>query len=105
MNDAIDDGVDFMFSRQEADGHWQDLTGFPGGVPALCTLALLNAGVETDDPKMQLALDNLRKLTVSGELDKVYVASLFASVFAMAEPERDRLLLEQIVDWLEKRER
>lgn len=101
VNAAVDKGVDFLFSRQEADGHWPDLTGFRGGVPALCTLALLNAGVEIDDPKMEKALENLRRLAVSGEVDKTYCVSLFASVFAAADPARDRLILENAVNWLE----
>ena len=48
---AIQDGIKFLERQQEPDGHWEDFTGQPGGVTALCTLALLNAGVEADDPK------------------------------------------------------
>ncbi|HEV7278914.1 MAG TPA: DUF4159 domain-containing protein [Pirellulaceae bacterium] len=101
VNAAVDKGVDFLFSRQEDDGHWADLTGYRGGVPALVTLALLNAGVDAEHPKMQKALDHLRKLHLSGEVDKTYVISLFASVFAAADPAGDRLILENAVTWLE----
>ena len=58
----------------------------PGGVSALCTLALLNAGVEPDDQQMQKALE----LSPHDPARETYVVALQTMVFARAEPDRDR---------------
>ena len=71
--------------------------GQPGGMSALCTLALLNAGVEPSDPQIQKALAYLRKF----KPERTYVASLQTMVFARAEPEKDPLLISRNVKWLE----
>src|SRR4051812_5388814 len=47
---AIDRGVGFLKRTQNQNGSWPDYGAFPGGVSALCTLALLNAGVPLSDP-------------------------------------------------------
>ena len=59
VRQAIQRGTSFLSGLERADGSWPDLTSAgtveqPGGVSALCTLALLNAGVEPSDEKMQL---------------------------------------------------
>ena len=73
------------------------MVGQPGGISALCTLALLNAGVEPDDEKMQKALNHLRKITPAW----TYVVALQTMVFARASPEQDRVLIGRNVKWLE----
>ena len=73
------------------------MVGQPGGISALCTLALLNAGVEPDDEKMQKALSYLRKIKPAA----TYVVALQTMVFARAEPDRDRVLIDRNVKWLE----
>lgn len=94
---AIDNGVKYLKSQQRADGSWIDLIGQHGGISALCTLALLNSGVEPDDPAMQRALDYLRTVPPK----QTYVTSLQTMVFARAMPEKDRMLLRRNVTWLE----
>jgi hypothetical protein len=94
---AIDRGVGFLKGQQRNDGSWADWVGQPGGVSALCTLALLNAGVEPADPHIQKALGYLRKL----KPDTTYATSLATMVFARAEPDKDRLLISRNVRWLE----
>jgi len=94
---AIDRGVAYLLEQQRDNGAWPDMA-MPGGVTALCTLALLNAGVTPDDERMQKALDYLRKI----KPDKTYVVSLQTMVFARALPERDRELIFTNVKWLEK---
>jgi hypothetical protein len=94
---AIDRGVAYLLSQQQKDGSWPEITGYTGGISALCTLALLNAGVEPDEPQMQAALEYLRKIPP----ERTYVVSLQTMVFARAEPERDRERIFRNVRWLE----
>ncbi|MCL4190932.1 MAG: hypothetical protein KJZ87_04235, partial [Thermoguttaceae bacterium] len=63
VREAIDGAVQFLKSQQGRNGMWPDWIGHthPGGVTSLCTLALLNAGVETSDESIQRALAALRK--------------------------------------------
>jgi hypothetical protein len=94
---AIDRGARYLLGQQQADGSWPETLGQPGGISALCTLALLNAGVEPADQQMQRALNHLRKIPAQ----KTYVASLQTMVLARAEPERDRELILRNVKWFE----
>ena len=56
---------------------------YPGGVGALCTLALLNAGVEPDDPTDTEGARYLRTIRP----ERTYVVALQTMVFARAEPD------------------
>ena len=97
VREAIDRGVAFLRQQQKADGSWDDYTIFTGGVTALSTLALLNSGVEPGDPQIQKALSYLRKL----KPERTYVTSLQTMVFARAEPQKDMILINRNVKWLE----
>ncbi len=96
---AIDRGSAYLWSQQQGDGGWPDVMrlGQPGGISALCTLALLDAGTGPDDERMQKALNNLRKIRP----ERNYVVSLQTMVFARAEPDRDRERILRNVKWLE----
>ncbi len=100
VHQAIDRGVAYLKNHQQPDGSWNDVAPLPmnGGVSALCTLALLDCGVPTDDDAMQRALEHLRGV----KSDKTYVVSLQTMVFARAQPEKDLLLIRDNVEWLEK---
>lgn len=98
VREAIDRGAKFLLNNQRNDGSWPDMPGQPGGVSALCTLALLNAGIEPSDPRMQKALNYLRKF----KPEKTYVVSLQTMALARAEPDRDRVQIGQNVKWLER---
>ncbi len=100
VRQVIDRGVTFLKNEQQADGSWNDQGPLlmHGGVSALCTLALLNCGVELDDDAMRRALEWLRDL----HSDKTYVVSLQTMVFARAEPEKDLMSIRDNVAWLEK---
>jgi hypothetical protein len=95
---AIERGVDYLKREQSPRGRWNEMAGYDGGVTSLCTLALLNAGVETSDPAIRKALAHLRTL----ELDKTYTVSLQTMVLAEAEPKKDMLLIRRNVRWLER---
>ena len=105
---AIDRGARYLLAQQRDDGSWPDAidivgrrSGYApqaGGVTALCTLALLNAGIEPNDRHMQKALNCLQKV----EPDKTYVVSLQTMVFARADPKKYVALITRNVEWLQK---
>ena len=97
VRQAIDRGVQFLKNQQLADGSWAESMQH-GGITALCTLALLNAGVDPNDESIQKALSYLRKIRPA----QTYVVSLQTMVFVRADPERDRVLIEGNVRWLER---
>lgn len=97
--EAVRRAVNYLLDKQDAaQGSWADYSFYKGGATALCTLALLNAGLPADDPRMAAALNYLRKI---GNPEKTYCTALQTMVFALAEPERDRLLIRRNVAWLE----
>jgi hypothetical protein len=99
VNEAIRTGVAFLKSKQSPDGVWDEVANQPGGVTALCTLALLNCGLTHEDPAVAKALVRLREL---GNPNATYSTALQTMVFCLAEPERDQALIRRNVVWLEK---
>ncbi len=97
---AIDRGVGYLKSQQGPRGNWPDFPGYPGGVTALCTLALLDAGLGPDDPAVRRALDYLRRQ----QFEKTYTVSLQTMVLCAAEPKKDLLLIGRNVRFLEERQ-
>jgi len=99
VREAVDRAVAYLKRQQQPNGTWRP--GWhdqPGGVTALCVLALLNAGVQPDDEHVKRALDYLRKLRP----EKTYVTALQTMVFCKAMPERHQSLVERNVAWLEQ---
>ena len=96
---AMQRAVAYLQREQGSDGNWRDFPLHAGGTTALCTLALLNAGVEADDPAIQKALNYLRHKV---KLASTYVVSLQTMVFCKAEPTKDLTLIQRNVKWLEK---
>lgn len=94
---AIERGVQYLRRAQTPNGRWNDIDAQPGGVTALCALALLNCGVSPDDPQMVKSLNYLRLLPPS----RTYATSLQTMVLCLAHPERHRLLIQRNVAWLE----
>ncbi|MEQ8846984.1 DUF4159 domain-containing protein [Botrimarina sp.] len=95
---SIDRAIGYLKRRQNGRGGWPESAGNPGGVSALVTLALLNAGLEPGDPTIDRALEYLRQFPA----ERVYVVSLQTMVFAEATPRRDRVLIQRNARWLEK---
>ncbi len=101
VRDAIAAGVRYLKSQQLKDrGSWPDRVGYPGGVTALCTLALLESGEPLDSPAMNKAMAYLRQL---GDPQAVYVTALQTMVFCTAEPKKDVLLIQRNAEWLARR--
>jgi hypothetical protein len=103
VNNSIDRGVKFLRSQQRTDGSFPQFTAptgitlFPGGVSSLATLALLNCGLDHQDPTIAKALSYLRSTEMS---QHTYVVSLQLMVFCQAEPQRDQLLIRRNAQWL-----
>lgn len=96
---SIDRAIGYLKRRQNGRGGWSELQqGNPGGVSALVTLALLNAGLEPGEKTIDRALEYLRQFPP----ERTYVAALQTMVFAEATPRGDRVLIERNVRWLEK---
>ncbi len=100
---AIRDGIRFLKGRQnKGDGSWAEVEMRTGvGTTALVTLALLTAGEKADAPEVARALDYLRKHTPD-ELRSTYAIALQTMVYALADPERDRVRIVANVNWLEQ---
>ncbi len=96
---SIERGTEFLKAQQDkARGNWPEHMMQPGGLTALCTLALLNAGVRPDDPAVARALDYLRGID---KPQMTYSVALRTMVFCLAEPKKDMLLISQNAKWLE----
>lgn len=98
VNEAIARGVRFLKSEQREDGTWEERPLYAGGLTPLATLALLQSGCDVTDEAVAKALRRLR----SFRPDATYTASLQTMVFCHAEPERDLLLIQRNVRWLEE---
>ncbi len=99
VRQAIERGVEFLKENQnKTRGGWREIDAWPGGLSALCTLALLESGLEPSDPSIALALDYIRSF---GKPDTTYSVSLRTMVLCAAEPKKDLLTIRQNVAWLE----
>lgn len=96
VNRAIDRGIDYLKSRQLADGSWDDFPQRPGGSTALVTLALLSCDVPATNPKVQKSLEYLRRIPPSD----TYTVALQTMVFAEASPKRDFAIIRNNARWL-----
>jgi hypothetical protein len=95
---SIERGAAYLWREQRPDGAWPDYLQYTGGKTALCTLALLNAGVPVEDPRIQRALERLRAIPPTN----TYTVAVQTMVFSIAEPKKDTLLILRNVKWLEK---
>ncbi len=106
---AMDLGVRYLQSSQDPNkGTWSNYPGQEGGITALCTLALLNAGESPDEPHVAKALDYLRKLRPT----TTYVVSLQTMALCRATQGAqqngkpidavDLELIAHNVEWLER---
>ncbi|HUY93535.1 MAG TPA: DUF4159 domain-containing protein [Pirellulales bacterium] len=101
VRDSIDRGVSYLKNEQRNDGSWPDPVGYPGGITALCTLALLNCGVPPNDPQVQSALNYLRKLPPS----MTYSTALQTMVLCAAEPKTNLQLVRRNALWFQAQQK
>ena len=97
VRSAISKGVEYLKKTQQNDGRWPEVPSFDNGVTALCTLALINAGVSLNDDHVKLALTHLRNSELS---NRTYVNSLMLMVFCQANPEQHRVRIKELTVWL-----
>ncbi len=93
---AIDAGISYLRKSQNDWGGWNEHAGQSCGKSALCTLALLNAGVSRDDPDIVSAMKYLR----SGQAHETYSVALQTLVFCQLGAAEDRPRIHRNVKWL-----
>ena len=96
VNRAIKSGILFLKNHQKFNGDFATYQAEPGGACALCTLALLNAGVPKDDPVIVKALRYLRTIGPN----RTYATSLRTMVFCKVDPDAFRPVIREHVKWL-----
>ncbi len=98
VRNALSLGIRYLKTSQKANGRWSEYQGQEGGITALCTLALLNAGEDPGEEHVKRALDYLRGLRPR----TTYVVSLQTMVLCRATPADDQDVIAQNVEWLEE---
>ncbi|TWU58601.1 hypothetical protein Poly51_13800 [Rubripirellula tenax] len=93
---AIDRGVAYLRKTQTERGGWDEFSGYSCGQTALCTLAMLNCGVEKDDPSIARAMKYLR----SFEPVETYSVSLQTLVYCHLGAAGDLPRIRRNVQWL-----
>lgn len=102
VNSAIKNGVAFLEKRQRPNGSWGEImANEPGGVTALCTLALLNSGRTAEDESVKKALAYLEK---SPEPNRIYSVAVSLLMFAQANPRKYAIQIRQRANWIETRQ-
>jgi hypothetical protein len=99
VRQAIDGGIKYMRAQERGNGNLENTVEsriVPGGLTALGTLALLNAGVPPDDPMVQRCLRYLR----TAPREQTYVVGLQTMVFVAAGQNEDRARIQRNADWL-----
>jgi hypothetical protein len=99
---AVRRGVKYLREQEDGRGKLEKsvvLGQYPGGMTALATLALLEAGVPPDDPLIERCLEYLRTIAPNDD-GQTYVVALQTMVYAAAGRDEDRKRIQSNVDWL-----
>ena len=96
VNRAIERGITYLRKAQNENGSWDEFGGQSCGLSALCTLALLNAGVPQRDPTIVDAMKYLR----ATEANETYSVALQTLVYCQVGAARDVPLIRNNVTWL-----
>lgn len=100
---SIENGVRFLLAEQRDDGGFPQVSPNPrGGVTSLCTLALLNSGVDPRSPQVKKAVEQL--LAVREDQLSTYTASLRIMVLCLADPKAYRGQIASDVRWLTEKQ-
>ena len=93
---SIERGITYLRKSQNESGGWDEHAGQSCGLSALCTLALLNAGVSQKDPAILSALRYLR----ATDANETYSVALQTLVFCQVGAVRDLPRIRNNVRWL-----
>ena len=101
---AIEKSVSFLVLQQKKDGQrsgsWEGYSDYGAGQTSLVTLSLISAGKSIKSPEITRALSFIR----NREPRKTYEAALMVMVLSAAEPVKDKKKIQELVDWLVKRQ-
>ena len=101
---AIEKSVSFLSFQQKKDGQrsgsWDGWADYGAGQTSLVTLSLISAGKSIKSPEITRALSFIR----NREPRKTYEAALMVMVLCAAEPAKDKKKIQELVDWLVKRQ-
>jgi hypothetical protein len=100
VNRAIENGVNYLRSRQGPHGGWEEISSYPGGVTALATLALLSCGAPPDDPDVDRAVRYLERAAGADGPKDTYVVALYTMVFAEVDANVHNRRIERYAKWL-----
>jgi hypothetical protein len=98
---AIRKGANYLKESQQASGGWEEYAptaGFKGGTTAMALLALLNAGVPSDDKVILKGLNYLRAF----EDSPTYVQALQTMAYVEAGYDKDRSRIKYNVERFRK---
>lgn len=99
INRAIGSGMQFLLSRQQADGAWQAVGDYRSGSTALALFALMKSGLPRDHPAARRALASLRR----SPPDRTYATSLaILAICTFGDPAHDewlRDLTDDLIEW------
>ena len=101
ISQAVDRAAVYLKQQQVQNGSWPDPLGYPGGITALCTLALLRSGVAANDPAIVRAREFLRKL----EPSMTYSTALTTLVFCETGDESELRIINRNVSWFTKQQK
>ncbi|MGE0605481.1 MAG: hypothetical protein AB7O62_00030 [Pirellulales bacterium] len=91
--------VGYLLNQQQPEGFWKiDAGSYTDGVSALCTLALLNGGVDVQDERMQRALRWLRGQEPSMTYSRVLQTLAYCRAGAAEDAERIRANVMWLAD-------
>ena len=93
---SIDRGVAYLRKMQNDTGGWEEFNGQPCGLSALCTLAMLNCGVDKTDRDIVRAMRYLRTF----EPDQTYSVALQTLVYCQLGAAGDLPRIRRNVNWL-----
>lgn len=99
VRDAIQLGMRFLKSQQSPiNGSWPERAGQPGGLSALCALALIECGEPVDSQNIQKTILYLESL---GEPKATYSAAMRILLYAAVDPDKYRLQIRRDAEWLQ----
>jgi hypothetical protein len=96
VRQSIQRGVRFLLQERGPEGYWREHGNYPGGLPALTVLALLNAGVDANAPELR---EPLRRLSTEAPR-MTYSSSLIIMALAEADAIRYRPQIRQHAEYL-----